>query len=391
MFLFFEININFVDMRLENYLKQLLFQYDCIVVPDFGTFITFPMPTEINSEENIVNPPFKMIKFSTTIINDDGILKNTYVLNENINLEQASIQLKKDIDQWNTILSEKKSLILDKIGKISIDTNGTLKFEPHIEENFFAYGLKPLKPNLVLTQNTGLLSKSGKKNWSSILMIASVLPILVGGYFYFNTPQPIQKFVDHQWSGIVLPAIKEATPNLLNSSTKEKKASNKKNSIHNLPSTIINPLEFLKSNPIDSTGKKMVSKYEITVIEENQLNENEKEVTAIIKNSKVEIPVKKVETTPNTTKEGLRIDSNPKKYQVIAASLRRADDAARMLDFLKSEGYKNASIIYVNGFYYYVTFDCFDDSAQAKKYLNNLQKQRPDAWIRERKENKKTD
>ena len=379
-------------MRLEKNIYQLLFQYDCVIVPNFGAFITYPSPSTINKEDNIINPPFKKVNFSTNITTDDGILKKSYAKNEKVDLETASFLLTNDISQWNSILSEGKSIVLDKIGILSQNNHGDLIFDAKTTVNFLAFGSKPIQPNFVLPQTNQKIVEN-KRNWTSVLAIASIIPIFVGGYFYFNTPQPVQNFVDHQWSGIVLPVIKDAAP-----TTETKETS----SIHNLPTTIADPMQFVvqekeQVEPTDSIEDKVISKYEVTVVEEKQLSKDEKEVKAIIKNTKVEtketVPAKKEEVKTIASKEAkdlkkdetIKIDANPKKYQIIAASLRRPEDATRMLNSLEKDGYKKSSIVYSKGYHYFVAYESFNDKAQATKYLNELHKKHPDAWIREHK------
>ena len=404
-------------MRLENYINQLMFQNDCVIVPKFGAFISHPTSATINQEEHTITPPHKAVSFNSSLTTSDGVLENKYALEEKVTIENASLQIEEDVNNWTSRLNNGESIVLDNIGTLKNNADGVLNFKPHTTENFLsdAFGLRSIKPNLILNNpEVAAVLSSSKRNWSSFLAVASIIPIIVGGYFYFNTPQPVQKFVDHQWSGIVLPAIQEAAPNLLNSASPIEKINKLEDVIHNLPTTISNPLEFVQAGTsvslpaeTDSTGQNVLSRFEITVVEEKQLNEDEKEVKAIIRNSKVDanslnsksanssakenIKNSKADDNNNVTTKSndknaedvIRIDSNPKKFQVIAASLRRADDAARMLRFLESEGYKNASIVYVKGRFYYVTFDSFDNMDQASKYLNNLHKQRPDAWIRE--------
>ena len=74
--------------------------------------------------------------------------------------------------------------------------------------------------------------------------------------------------------------------------------------------------------------------------------------------------------------------STAKKYQVIAGSLRRSEDADRMLADLKKQGYKNASVSYVKGRYYYVNYGSFNDMTEAQKYMNEMNKKNPGTWVR---------
>ena len=381
-------------MRLEKYIYQLLFQHDCIVVPKLGAFISHPSSASINPEEHILYPPYKSIKFTSSILQNDGLLEKTYVAKENINIDEARTILEADIKEWKNRLDKGESIFIDKIG--ALKKGEEIFFEPNTNQNLFAekYGFKPLKPNLIIAQTTEIPVEENKRNWSSLLAAASIIPIIVGGYFYFNTPQNVQKFVDHQWSGIVLPVIKEAAPNLLNSDSAI--AEPTANNVHPLPTTISDPLEYIKAGATislpaeeyqDSLGNDVVSKYEITVVEEKKINDKEKEVKAIIKNStpetkpKVETP----EVKETKTEEVVKIDAKPKKYQIIASSLRRPEDAARMLKDLQTQGYKNASVVYVKGRYYYVNFDSFESLEKATKFMNELHAKRPDAWMREHK------
>jgi len=379
-------------MRLEKYIYQLLFQHDCIIVPNLGAFISHPSSASINPEEHILYPPYKSIKFNSSIHQNDGLLEKTYVAKEHINIDEARVMMEADIAEWKDRLAKGEAIFIDKIG--ALKKGDDIFFEPNTNQNLFAekYGFKPLKPNLIIAQTTEIPVEENKRNWSSLLAAASIIPIIVGGYFYFNTPQNVQKFVDHQWSGIVLPVIKDAAPNLLDGDSAI--ATPIVENVHPLPTTISDPLEYIKAGATislpaeeyqDSLGNDVVSKYEITVVEEKKINDKEKEVKAIIKNStpeekpKVETPAVK----ETKTEEIVKIDAKPKKYQIIASSLRRPEDAARMLKDLQTQGYKNASVVYVKGRYYYVNFDSFESLEKATKYLNELHSKRPDAWMRE--------
>ena len=147
-------------MRLEKNICQLLFQYDCVIVPNFGAFITYPSPSIINKEENIINPPFKKVNFSTNITTDDGILKKSYAKNEKVDLETAGLLLDRDITQWNSILSKQQPIFLEKIGILRKNENHELEFEAHTSINFLAFGSKPIQPNFVLPQTNQKIVKS---------------------------------------------------------------------------------------------------------------------------------------------------------------------------------------------------------------------------------------
>lgn len=395
-------------MRLEKYIHQLLFQHDCVIVPKFGAFISHPTSATINPENFEIIPPQHEVSFNSALTTNDGLLESKYAKDQRLNVEKASELLSEDVEHWKIRLQNGESIVIDQIGVLKNNSDGVIQFESQSSTIFLPYnfGLEPIKPNLILNDTKIEDSIESKRNWSSVLAIASIIPIIVGGYFYFNTPKPVQKFVDHQWSGIVLPAIKEAAPNLIDTDVQIEKEV----AVHNLPQTIQDPLQYIKegttislpeeSKTTDSIDDKVLSKIEITVVEEKKINDSEKEVKAIIKNKPVE-----TKSTENVTKEKVKdiaknsvaeknvekkdevvkIDANPKKYQVIAASLRRPEDAGRMLKSLVDSGYKNASVVYVKGRFYYVTFDSFDSKEKATNYMNKIHNEKPEAWVREHK------
>ena len=400
-------------MRLEKYIHQLLFQHDCVIVPKFGAFISHPTSATINPENFEIIPPQHEISFNSSLTSNDGLLERKYAQEQRLTVEKASENLNEDVEQWKVRLKNGESIVIDQIGSLKNNSEGVIEFNSESSTIFLPYnfGLEPIKPNLILNDTIQEDHEKSKRSWSSVLAVASVIPIIVGGYFYFNTPQPVQKFVDHQWSGIVLPAIKEAVPNLIDTDVQIEKEV----AVHNLPQTIEDPLQYIKEGTTislpeeatsfnDSVEDKILSKIEITVFEEKKINDTEKEVKAIIKNKPIEtkatevttkekakevvktpIADKKVDKIVEKKDEVVKVDANPKKYQVIAASLRRPEDAGRMLKTLVDNGYKNASVVYVKGRFYYVTFDSFDSKEKATTYMNKIHNDKPEAWVREHK------
>lgn len=366
-------------MRLEEHISQLLFQHDCVIVPNFGAFISHRAPVLFHRENQTLTPPFKELSFNSALKKSDGILIQAIATQEQISFEQASIRIDEQVKFWEEHLRSGKFLALPKIGLLKLNTSEKIEFEPQKKINYLAesYGLQTVKANLLLLPEAFTKTRSPI---SKLLIASSIIPILVGGYLYFNTPQPVQKFVNEQWSGLVVPILNNVSP--VDSTALD--SAQLIYSIHNLPQTIASPSEIYHQ-AIDSINTAPeVTKYEITVVEEKQLNENEKEIKAIIK-SETSTPTAKVKDE-KTEKEGEKKDAKTvtnNKYQVIASSLRRSEDADRMLESLKKEGYKNARIVYIKGRYYYVTFDSFNTMEQASKYLNELHAKRPDAWIRE--------
>jgi hypothetical protein len=57
-----------------DYLKKLLYQYDCIVVPELGAFLTHYQPASFTESSGLYLPPRKRVAFNEALRLDDGIL-----------------------------------------------------------------------------------------------------------------------------------------------------------------------------------------------------------------------------------------------------------------------------------------------------------------------------
>ena len=381
-------------MRLEEHISQLLFQHDCVIVPNFGAFISNTANVAFDEKTNTFISPRKELSFNTTLTKSDGVLVNKIVEDEPMSFENAQTFLNEQVYFWQEHLKNGKVLTLQNIGSLQFNDAGKIDFKPENAQNYFiaAYGLSNLQANYILDSSK---TKTSNKHMSKFLAAASLIPIIVGGFLYFNTPQPVQEFVTEQWSGLVLPMIGK------DDATKTEKPTVQYD-VYNMPQTIAEPslVEYQIAEPAPQTDTiDTPKKVEITVVKETKLNETEKEITAIVKEkpstkeivktetkklTKVEAPKtaeKKVEdkkevATKTTSK------SNNKKYQVIAASLKRQEDADRLVGELKKQGYKDAGVSYVKGRYYYVTYSIFNNIEDAQKYMKDVNKKSPGTWVR---------
>lgn len=364
-------------MRLEEHISQLLFQHDCVIVPNFGAFISNPANVAFDEATNTFIPPKKDLSFNSTLTKNDGVLVNKIVIDEYKSFNDAQTFIGEQVYFWQEHLKNGKILTLKNIGTLQFNDIGKIDFKPENEQNYFiaSYGLSNLQANYILDSSE--TKSSTHKHMSKFLAAASFIPIIVGGYLYFNTPQPVQKFVTEQWSGLVLPMFSN------DDSDKNKEESVVKYDVYNMPQTISEPslVEYQIAEMVTNDSIEIPKKVEITVVKETKLSENEKEVTAIVKEKPAKKELAKTDTKKPEKKEVVSTKSS-KKYQVIAASLKRKEDADRLISELKKTGYKDASVTYVKGRYYYVTYNTFGTAEQAQKYMNEISLDHPGTWVR---------
>jgi len=76
-------------MTLANYINDLLYRYDCVIVPDFGGFVTNAISAKVNQFSHTFYPPTKQITFNSHLKNNDGLLANYIASSENVSFEKA--------------------------------------------------------------------------------------------------------------------------------------------------------------------------------------------------------------------------------------------------------------------------------------------------------------
>jgi hypothetical protein len=138
---------NSVAMRpVSDYLKKLLYQYDCLVVPALGGFLTHGVPATYNETTGQYMPPRRKVAFNEALRLDDGILLNYIMLHENCSRDEALRAIADFVVGLKRQTREQGSFTLDGIGMFSVNTENNLQFDPELRNNFQAnaYGFQPL-------------------------------------------------------------------------------------------------------------------------------------------------------------------------------------------------------------------------------------------------------
>ena len=128
------------------YLKKLLYQYDCVVIPEFGAFLTNYQPAAFTEASGLYLPPRKRVAFNEALRFDDGILANYIMLHEPVTREGAQRHISQFVDELREQVDVVGQFELDGIGSFSRNAEEKLQFDPSLRHNFFgeAYGMVPL-------------------------------------------------------------------------------------------------------------------------------------------------------------------------------------------------------------------------------------------------------
>lgn len=187
-------------MQLANYINDLLYRYDCVIIPNFGGFITNKIGAKFNKENQCFYPPTKQISFNSYLKHNDGLLANYIASAEKISFEDATQKIATCLIEWQNKL-QKEPLEVAEIGKLFLNNNKQLVFEPATSSNFLteSFGFSTIETSviehfeeeaelLLLTEETD--EKTSKRKVPIFIKYAATATILLSlgitGYTFFN-------------------------------------------------------------------------------------------------------------------------------------------------------------------------------------------------------------
>ena len=137
-------------MAIANYINELLYRYDCVIVPNFGGFITNKISAQIHESSHTFSPPSKRVGFNPHLTHNDGLLANYIASSEGITFDQANIKINEIVSLWNSTI-KKETLKIINVGAFSLNNKNKLIFNPSENINYlkYSFGLTSIKSSLI--------------------------------------------------------------------------------------------------------------------------------------------------------------------------------------------------------------------------------------------------
>ena len=141
-------------MTIPNYICELLYRYDCVIIPNFGALLTNRVSAQLSSDSKVFYPPQKRLSFNQQIISNDGLLANYISVSEDVSYENALTKVEVFVDKIKHELNEKGRLSLNEIGLFNLNHEQKLVFEPVHTTNYLseAFGLSMFQTNTVVRE-----------------------------------------------------------------------------------------------------------------------------------------------------------------------------------------------------------------------------------------------
>lgn len=128
----------FVTMKIELYIAQLLYRYQCVTVPGFGAFLTEIQSAQLLESTHSFFPPKKVISFNTHIKNNDGLLANHIAQAEKTSYDYAVSAIEYEVLNWKKSLQENRSFAIKNVGVLSLNAENNILFTPNEQTNYLA-------------------------------------------------------------------------------------------------------------------------------------------------------------------------------------------------------------------------------------------------------------
>lgn len=125
-------------MRVEHYIAELLYRYNCVMVPQFGAFLANKVGAQIDLVNNTLYPPAKVLSFNESLTTNDGLLVSHMANAKKIPYEEMLNLVLNTTKNWSITLDSGKELVLEGIGKLWLGEERKIQFEPDTGCNYLS-------------------------------------------------------------------------------------------------------------------------------------------------------------------------------------------------------------------------------------------------------------
>ncbi len=218
-------------MVLEHYISELLYRYNCVMVPELGAFLTQMKSAIIHEHTHTFYPPSKVISFNEKVLTNDGLLVSYMADAEKTSYEEMLKQVAEIVGHWKKRLQKGEHLILTNIGELWLSTDHKIQFQPHYQVNYLSssFGLSSfvsapvtrevLKEEVVAMEEVIPFTITPEKREAYSLRpylkyaAVALLALSTGltGFRFYNETINKQQLVEQQVTEQVSKRIQEAT------------------------------------------------------------------------------------------------------------------------------------------------------------------------------------
>ena len=395
-------------VRPDQYICELLFTNDCVIIPGLGGFVSNTRSTFLNPSQHTFTPPSKKVAFNSSLRTNDGLLAHYISQEENITYHEANEVISDYVDNVFRKLALGEQISIDEVGTLSMDMEKHLQFEPETNSNFLlsSFGMTTLHspaikreevPMEVVQGDKQKVTTPGKRKtklWKIIELVpaAAVLAIMI-----FN-PRVVHTLNNNLGNIISVPAPREINvddrPEVKKeaSTTFEIPAANNQTGI--TPVVIEDQNDSFNQKMIEETAKALQDAFDRDVEEKtrkilagessatstNAVKEINKVVVKPV-HTEVAKPVN-INKTENSSSSEINSSVSLKKFHVIGGVFSIKDNANNYIKKAQADGYSAVIAGKNKRGYWVVSLVCANSETELQPLLENIQATyEKNAWI----------
>ncbi|WP_315104982.1 SPOR domain-containing protein [Capnocytophaga gingivalis] len=143
--------------NLDTYIEDLLFKHQCVIIPEFGAFVSNRKAAELAADKSF-SPPQKELTFNSRLTYNDGLVAKHISEVERSSYEEAQEYIKSVVTRWKQELSLGQEVRLANIGKFTKGTDNNIIFTSLSKENYLtdSFGMSPVTTKEVSKGETGV-------------------------------------------------------------------------------------------------------------------------------------------------------------------------------------------------------------------------------------------
>ncbi|MDP2176493.1 MAG: hypothetical protein Q8K70_11340 [Bacteroidota bacterium] len=139
------------SIQIEALIKKLLYQHECVILPELGGFIVRESPSNINKNTQTVKPLTKTVFFNQNLKENDGLLVSEIQKKFKLSYEEANKMYKNWHQAFMQELKQNQTYLFRNIGDFKMNEDGQIWFylKPQLNLALETYGLYPVSLQII--------------------------------------------------------------------------------------------------------------------------------------------------------------------------------------------------------------------------------------------------
>jgi cell division septation protein DedD len=360
-------------MRLDPFIIDLLYDHDCVIIPEFGGLVANYRSAKLNGVSHVLQPPSKSIGFNPSLKYNDGLLTNYISSVLAISFKEAADQVAETVADFRRQMNENGRFSIDRVGVFYKDRSGQTQFIPQEQENFLlsSYGLQPIQLRLIggvqVADSTKVIPmhSTASRKWK--MAAAIVVPALLAGSWFLASRASRQGEMGFGFQNPFGEPRKQST---------FAPTSSNWDLVMQFPT--INYQELLSTTPSPSVIGESVISQEMDIARKADLVEP---------SDKASIPTKSTEKKPSSKLQLSDKHISPTTeefemaYSVIGGAFQIKENGLRLIEQLRDQGY-DAQFAGMRDNLHLVAYGHYSRREEAEAVKAKVQASGAKAWIR---------